>query len=317
MPQVLDTHEFLGQADWSPDGQQLAYLKGEKEIWVAESRAGREPRRVLDPGTHPCWIGKDQLLAESSGELALAEPDRPGRKVLVSRSDIHSPSAKNHPIAFPATGAFVFACHFLFDRESQSKNAYANRHLLAVGSLKENKVTLIRQQWYGGTLVFFPNGERFAHFEFDSTGGAQIHVVSMNGKEEAVMGGHFPAPSPSGAEIAAKPKGGGGLLVIRRKGEAWDTDALETLVLRLPEASGRLSANPPWWLDERTVIVEEGRKLFRLDVRSEKSSLWMEIPGLAERGEATLWPSPDRSRLAAVVRADETDQLVVLETPRG
>jgi len=314
MTRILDTHEFIGQADWSPDGQLLVYARGDGGIWAASTKDDPKPFKIFNHGTHPSWVQDRAVLAESSGEILLAGTDGGEKKVLVRKSDIFSPSVKDNPTGHPPKGIFVFTCHFLFDKESQSKNAYPFRHMLGLGSLDASRPRLVRQQWYGGTMVWFPDGERFAHFEYDSTGGAQIHVVAASGEEEAVMGGHFPAVSPSGAEIAARPKGGGGLLILKRRGATWNTDEIETVVLRLPEASGRLSPNPPWWIDARTVVVEEGRKLFKVDIRSDRASLLMEIPELVERGEATLWPSPDRSRLAAVVRSEGGQSLILLET---
>jgi len=315
MTKSLDSNEHIGLASWSPDGRLIAYEKSENEIWLTGPELDPPPAKLVSDGRHPSWIDSETVVFESSGEIVSIDVNKASRYVQVSNKDISQGSVKSRPVAHPDSGRFLFCCHAMFDRESQSNNAYDYRHFLAIRDMGKKKNIMTRQQWYGGTSVWFPEGERIAHFEFDSTGGARVHVLTAEGGEEAFMGGHYPSVSPSGLEIAARPRGGGGLLVYRQKDGRWDTDNLESIVLRLPEASGRLSANHPWWLDERTIVIEEGKKIYKLDVRSEDAQTLVELPQLSVRGVPTMWPSPDGRLLLLTGESDDTASLEVMEFP--
>jgi hypothetical protein len=160
-------------------------------------------------------------------------------------------------------------------------------------------------------VAWFPDSGRFAHYEFDSTGGARIHVVGVDGTLEGSMFGLYPSISPDGQRIACKPRSGGTVVVYTGK-RGWDKDGVETIVLKLPESQGRISASPPLWLDNRFVVIDEGGKLWRVDTRRDHTEELAKLPVPTLRGKHAMALGPERDRLALEVPVDAGFELVVV-----
>jgi hypothetical protein len=209
----------------------------------------------------------------------------------------------------------LFVVCNVFDKESETKNAYAFRHFVAITRTAGGKPVLTREQWYGGSSCWFPDGERFAHYEFDSTGGARIHVVGAGGDPEGTVFGLFPSVSPDGQRIACKPRGGGTVVVYTNRSGSWAKDAVEASVLKIPESDGRISASPPQWLDNRMVLVDEGGKLWRIDTRKDNAEEMKKIPVPTLRGRHAMVVSPSREMLALEVATEGGFDLCVAPLP--
>jgi hypothetical protein len=227
-----------------------------------------------------------------------------GSETLVSGKDLVKDSPKRDPLVSPDGKRLLFAVCDVFDRESQSKNAYPHRHFVGLCPLGGGKPILTREQWYGGTAVWFPDGARFAHFEFDSTGGPQVHIVSAEGEREGTVAGLYPSVSPDGARIGVRPRGGGSLVVYSSKG-GWSDDEVETTVLRIPGGSGqRASGTPPIWMDNRFALVDEGGRLFRVDTKRDKAEELKKLPRPTGRRKHSMVASPDRELIAIEVELE-------------
>jgi hypothetical protein len=234
-----------------------------------------------------------------------------GAHVVVGTSDLVRNTPKRAPVLAPNGTSFLFAVNNVYDKDSQVKNAYAYRHFLGLGDLRGGRLTITEEQWYGGTATWFPDGRRFAHYEFDSTGGAQVHVVSATGAHEGSAFGLYPSPSPDGKRLACRPRNGGSLVVYTAREDKWDKDSMETAVFRVPSSDGRLSANPPEWLDNRYVLVDEGGAVWRIDTRKDDPEELKKLPPPTVRGARTMALSPSRDVVAIETAIDDGFELRV------
>jgi hypothetical protein len=246
---------------------------------------------------------------EHRGEIV--EVTAGGAHVVVSTSDLVRNTPKRAPVLAPNGTSFLFAVNNVYDKGSQAKNAYAYRHFLGLGDLRGGRLTITDEQWYGGTATWFPDGRRFAHYEFDSTGGAQVHVVSATGAHEGSAFGLYPSPSPDGKRLACRPRNGGSLVVYTAREDKWDKESMETAVFRVPSSDGRLSANPPEWLDNRYVLVDEGGTVWRIDTRKDDPEELKKLPSPTVRGARTMALSPSRELVAIETAIDDGFELRV------
>ena len=166
------------------------------------------------------------------------------------------------------------------------------------------KARLLREQWYGGAVSWFADSKRFLHFEFDSTAGPQIHIVSESGEKEGQVAGLYPSVSPDGSRIAAKPRSGGSVVIYASKA-SWSDEDIDTSVIRIPaDEVRRPSATPPIWLDNRLVLVVEGKQVFRVDIKKDKAEELKKFTRPMERRIPTMTASPDRELIAMEVAVE-------------
>jgi len=285
---------------WSIDGSWIAYVRGADEACLANAATGEI--RVLGPGRSPSFTPTHEVVLERGDEVVLA--GGAGTRTLVGIDEGGKGTPKRWPVVAPDGGTVALAVCHLFDKTSQGRNAYPYRHFLALTDLAGSHLTVTPDQWYGGSATWFPDSGRLVHFEFDSTGGARLHVVDRTGRHLGTPGGGLhPAVSPDGTRIAARTRGGGTLVVFMDKGAGWNEQQVEGTVARLPQTSGRVSANPPAWLDNRLVLVDEGDKVFRIDTRRDKPEE-LKLPVPTQRGRRTMAISPDREMLALETLVD-------------
>jgi Tol biopolymer transport system component len=298
----LDSSENgIFEISWSKNSDWIAYVRGDDEICIANVETGEI--RVIGKGSSPCFNADNDILLEREGQIFLA--GKTGEQLLFSTSDLVKNSTKRAPCTSVDGTKVVFVVNNVFDKESQNKNAYPYRHFLAIGEARQGvKPKLYNYQWYGGAVTWFPSGDRFVHFEYDSTGGARIHIVNVKGKIEGTMFGLYPSVSPDEKRIACKPKNGQNIVVYINKNDSWDKNQVETAVYKLPKSAGRLSASPPQWLDNRFVLVDEGDKIFRVDTRKEDSTEMKKLPVPTMRGKQTMAVSPHRELIAMEVESD-------------
>jgi hypothetical protein len=301
-----DEHGIL-DISWSPDGRWLTYVRKGGEVCLAD--AGTGEIRVVGPGASPCLRPDNSVVFEREDEIAIATGA--GTRALVSRGDLVKGAPKRAPLLDPTGNRALFVVCNVFDKESQSKNAYPYRSFLGLVDIATGRASVTGEQWYGGSASWFPDGEAFAHHEFDSTGGARVHVVTRGGESRGVMFGLFPSVSPDGRQIACKPRGGGNIVVYSSRDGGWGEDEVDVAVFKLPESDGRISATPPLWLDTRLVLIDEGGRLLRVDTRKEKSEELKRVPAPVRRGTRNMALSPDREWLALEREAGAGFELVV------
>lgn len=302
--------EAIVDIRWSPDGKWITYTLGE-EIRLANIET--DEIRIIGKGACPCITPDNRVIFEKQGEICLAAGQN--TKTLISKSDVVKDTAKGSPLTSPDGEILLFCVFNVFDKASQSLNAYPHRHFIAKSDLSGQKAALTGRQWYGGDATWFPDGARFVHYEFDSTAGPQIHIVDrLDAKEEGKVSGLYPSISPDNRQIAAKPRNGGSIVIYTSKGTWRDSD-ITTSVIKIPlEKAERPSAVPPVWLDNRTFLVPEGDTVYRVDTKKEKAEPYKKIPLPTDRRKASLVPSFDREHLAMEVPVENGFELRVLKT---
>jgi hypothetical protein len=294
MKRIDASREGIVGLSWSQDGRWVTYVRGEELVCLTDVATGEI--RELGTGDAPCITPSSSVLMEHKGEIV--EVTAAGAHVVVGRSDLVKGTPKRAPVLAPDGATFLFAVNNVFDKGSQSKNAYAHRHFLGLGDLRGGRFSITEEQWYGGTATWFPDGKRFAHYEFDSTGGARVHVVGAKGGHEGTAFGLYPSPSPDGKRLACRPRNGGSVVVYTARDDKWDKDSMEAAVFRVPSSDGRLSANPPEWLDNRYVLVDEGGSVWRIDTRKDDPEELKKLPPPTVRGARTMALSPARDAVA-------------------
>jgi Tol biopolymer transport system component len=292
---------------WSPDGEWLSYMAGD-EVRLANVETGET--RIVGKGASPHITRSHGVIFERNDEIHIAEGS--SEKIMFSKNDLVKDSPKREPTLSPDGKRLLFVVCNVYDKKSQSLNAYPYRHFIALSSSSGAKPRLTDEQWYGGYVSWFPDSSRFAHFEFDSTAGPQIHILKSDTLEkEGQVAGLYPSVSPDGTRIAARPRSGGSVVVYSSKG-GWDDDAIETTVIKVPtNDTKRPSATPPMWLDNRLLVVVEAEAVFRVDIKKDKAEEMKKFPVPTFRRTPSMVPSPDRELVAMEVQGEDTFELRV------
>lgn len=312
MKRIDGSPHGIFETTWSQDGKWVAYVMGtpEGEGEIRLTNVENAEIRIIGQGKSPGVADDYSVVFEREDEIYLARGS--GVDMLLGKKDIVKDAPKRNPVVSPdGKLAVVVVCN-VFSKVSQSKNAFPYRHFLAMMPLDGSKSILLDEQWYGGTMVWFPDSSRFAHFEFDSTAGPQVHIISRNGKREGNVAGMYPSVSPDGTRLAVRPRNGGSLVIYSSKG-TWNDHDVDMNVIRIPESeTTRSAATPPIWLDNRLVIAEEGGKVWRLDTKQDKAEVMKKIPLPTERRTSTMVASPQRDQVALEVSSDEGYELRIL-----
>ncbi len=299
MKRIDASESGIFEISWSPDGEWITYVRGEDEVCLANAHTGEI--RVIGPGQHP-GIAADKSVVIERGDHIMRISGS-GKTVVSAPKDIAKNSPKRVPVVSPDGRYVVFVVCNVYDKRSETLNAYPYRHFLAVAELDGGKANMLDDQWYGGTVDWFPGSERFTHFEFDSTGGPQVHILSRDGRKEGVVSGLYPSISPDGKQIAARTKTGGAVAVYSTK-TTWEDKNVEMRVSRFPaEGDEKRSANPPVWLDNRLILADEGGILWRIDTRRDKAEEHKKIALPSRRRKTSMTASPNRELLAMEVES--------------
>ena len=293
--------------NWAPDSRWVAYVRGGDEVCIADISSGEI--RVIGPGKHPCITADNTVIMERKNQIVAVSQSK--ETTLLGIDAMFKNSPKRQPQLSPDGKWFVFVINNVYDKESESKNAYPYRNFVGICPVDGKKPLKIDNQWYGGTTSWFPDSKLFAHYEFDSTGGARTHIVGIDGVEHAVMFGLYPSISPDGKRVACKPRNGGNVVVYASDEGSWSDKAIDLKVFKLPESKGRISATPPAWLDNRSVLIDEGDKLWRVDTRKENTIEMKKIPVPNMRGQHTMLLSPSRELVAMEVAREDGFELLV------
>ncbi|MFO8071831.1 MAG: hypothetical protein R6V85_08145 [Polyangia bacterium] len=306
MKRIDKSERGIFEIGWSPDGRWLSYVRQENEVCIADASSGEI--RVVGEGKSPGLTANVSVVLERDDEILLAGGS--GTRVLVGRNSLVKGTPKRHPVLSPDGSRMMFVVANVFDKESQSKNAYAYRNFVGIAEIDDGKPRMTSNQWYGGSGAWSPDGSMFAHFEFDSTGGARVHVVDENGEVQGIVFGLYPSVSPDGRRIACKPRSGGMTTIYTSKG-SWKETSIESKSVRITETDGRLSATPPLWLDNRFLLMDEAGKMWRLDSKRDRAEEIKKLPVPARRGTSAMAISPSRELLAAEIPVDDGFELVV------
>ncbi len=304
----LDASEHaVTDISWSPDGKWVAYVLGE-EIRIANIETNEI--RIIGQGTSPRITSDMRIIFEKQGEIYVAAAGNV--RSIISKSDIVKETNKGFPIPSPNGETLLFCVFNVFDKVSQSLNAYPYRHFIGQSNLVGQKAKVTSQQWYGGDMVWFDHSQSYLHYEFDSTVGPQIRMINIEGKAQCKMIGLYPSISPDSRQVAAKPRNGGAVVIYSTKGE-WSNDSITTEVIKIPlDKSVRPSAVAPIWLDNRTLIVPEGDNVFRIDTKKDKAETLKKIPLPTNRRRTSMVPSPDRENIAMELEVEGGFELRVM-----
>ncbi len=287
------------EISWSPDSHWVVYTIGD-EIRLANADTGEI--RTVGEGSAPRMTTEQRVVFEQDGEIWTAVGT--GSRTILTKNQVVKESPKGLPLPSPDGKTMIYVIFNVFDKVSQSLNAYPYRHFIGMANPSGGDAKMTREQWYGGGAVWFPDSSRFAHFEFDSTAGPQVHIVNRKGKKEGAVAGLYPSISPDGTHLSAKPRSGGSVLVYNGKG-GWKIDAVQMTAVKLPVTeSSRPSANPPIWLDNRVLLVVDGGGAYRVDTKKEKAELIKKFVMPTDRRTPTLVPSPDREQVAMEVEVN-------------
>jgi hypothetical protein len=299
MKRLDASEQGILEISWSPDGAWVVYTAGD-EIRLANVETG--DIRTIGEGTAPRMTTENRVVFERDGDVWAAWGNN--TKVVVSRNQLVKESPKGLPLPSPDGEQMIFAVFNVYDKMSQSLNAYPYRHFIGLATPTGSGACLTKEQWYGGGAIWFPDSANFAHFEFDSTAGPQIHICDRKGNKEGIIAGLYPSVAPDGAHIAARPRNGGSMMIYSSKG-GWSEEAVTMSVIKLPVTENRRpSAIPPVWLDNRTAVVIEGETAFRVDTKKEKAELLKKFPIPTDRRTPSLVPSPNREQIAMEVALD-------------
>ena len=293
---------------WAPDSRWVAYVRGENEVCIADVIS--DEIRVIGPGKYPCITADNTVIMERKNQIVAVSQSR--ETTLLGIDAMHKNSPKRQPKLSPDGEWLVFVLNNIYDKESEAKNAYPYRNFVGICPIDGKKPVKTANQWYGGTTSWFPDSKLFAHYEFDSTGGARIHIVGIDGVEHTVMFGLYPSVSPDGKRVACKPRNGGNVVVYVSDEGSWGNNAIDLKVFKLPESKGRISASPPQWIDNRFVLIDEVDKLWRVDTRKENTVEMKKIPVPNMRGQHTMLLSPSRELIAMEVAGEGGFELLVL-----
>jgi hypothetical protein len=298
------------EISWSPDSQWVVYTAGD-EIRLCNAESGEI--RTIGKGRHPRMTTEQRVVFELEGEILTAVGT--GARTIISKHQLVKEAPKGLPLPSPDGKSMIFVVFNVYDKVSQSLNAYPYRHFIGRATPSGGEARMTKEQWYGGGAFWFHDSSRFAHFEFDSTAGPQIHIVDRKGKKDGILAGLYPSVAPDNVHLAAKPRNGGSIMVYSTKG-GWDDENVSMSVIKLPiTESVRPSATPPVWLDNRTLLVLEGDAAFRVDTKKEKAEQLKKFAMPSERRTATLVPSPDREQVAMEVAVDGGFELRVGRPP--
>jgi hypothetical protein len=307
MKRIDASRDGIVALSWSQDSRWVAYVRGDDLVCLTDVTTGEI--REIGPGASPNITPSSSVVMEKGG--AVVEVTAGGVRTVVGAADLVKGTPKRAPVVAPNGTSLLFVVTNVYDKGSQARNAYAYRHFVGIGDLRGGRNQLTAEQWYGGTATWFPDGKRFTHYEFDSTGGAQIHVVGASGEHEGSAFGLYPAASPDCKRLACRPRGGGSVVVYTAREDRWDKDSIETAVFRVPSSDGRLSANPPEWLDNRYVLVDEGSAVWRIDTRKDDPEELKKLPPPTVRGARTMALSPSREVVAIETPIDDGFELRV------
>jgi hypothetical protein len=290
------------------DGKWLTYVLGREEVRLANVET--QEIRIIGKGTCPGITQNMDVILERDDEIVMVSST--GVKTLLGINDLVSNTPKRSPVISPKGDIAAAVICEVFDKDSESKNAYAYRHFAIFMPIRSGEATMTNEQWYGGTMSWFPDNERLAHFEFDSTGGPQTHIISLSGERLGTLAGMYPSISPDGNKLAVRPRGGGSVVVYTSK-KTWTDADVETSVLRIPATGhNRINATPPIWLDTRFVLVEEANSMWRIDIKRDKAEELKKLPLPTQRRKHSMAASPSRDAIAVEVETENGFELRVV-----
>ncbi len=74
----------------------------------------------------------------------------------------------------------------------------------------------------------------------------------------------------------------------------------------------RTSATPPVWIDNRYVLVDDGKRVWRVDTKRDKADEMKKIPIPTQRRKHSMIASPGKEQLAVEVQTDDGFELRVI-----
>lgn len=287
---TLAKAQSLTHLSWSPKSDALLYLE-DRETIVVHAISGE--RRSLCKGDDPAWLDNETIAFVRDHEIYSIRRDGSRETKIVDLNACWERTHKGSPLPTPDGKGLLFVVRDVPRTKSNwvPERAYPVRHFY--GLLKADGTAAPINSWYyGGKSAWLGDGQRFAHHEFDATGGARIHVTDLDGKDAHVFRGYYPQIAPDGHRIAS-------LDHDFKKVQIFDTRDGSSIERELPEdlAGGRFS-NPALWLDDDHVLVEARSVILEIGLgKKDKAIKRLRIP-IARRGRPTLAIAPDRKTIA-------------------
>jgi hypothetical protein len=310
MKPPIATAKSLTHLSWSPNGNNLLYLRDRESVVVQQQ--GGSPR-VLASGNEPSWLGNSQILYVKDHEVWSCPIEGGSPKLLYSTADGFLGTHKGRP-AGRADGEALLLVIRDVPRDLSPwvpSAAYPVRHFWARGDSRGGPLQPMPATWYGGHALWLPDGKTFAHDEFDATGGARLHITHCeggdSGKDLAVHRGYMPQLSPDGKRLACVRHAFDGLSIVTIEGG-------DPKTLELPEdlRGGRFN-NPGFWLDDERVLLEAQGTVLEWSLSKPKAPTRRVEISVVRRGLPTMAISPDRKTMAYESKTGEGVGLVLAD----
>lgn len=307
----LTSAKTITHISWSPESGEntLLYLEDRENI-IVQSVGGS--KKTVAQGFEPVWLGSKNIAFVKNHEIWAVGSDGSNERKLFDKSAGFANTGKGAPLATKDGKKLLVTIR---DVQRSQTNwvpdaAYPVRHFYAIGDPETKEFTPINSWAYGGKAMWFNDGERFAHHEFDATGGAQLHINKIDGEEIATYRGYLPQLSPDGKHVACVTHAFDAVQVIdiEKGGE----DAVQRIELPKDLAGGRFNNAALWLDDERLLIEAKGIILELFTDKKKKAARRVEVD-IARRGIPTMAISADRKKVAYEGKKDGQSEIVVID----
>jgi hypothetical protein len=306
---TLATAKTITHFSWSPkSGDDTIVFVEDRENIVVQSLSGS--KKTVAKGFEPTWLGADRIAFVKDHQIWVVTKDGRDEKLLFDRNAAFDDTRKGSPLG-SADGKKLLLIIRDVKREQSHwvpDKAYPVRHFYAIGNPETKELKAINSWAYGGKSMWFQDNERFAHHEYDATGGARLHINKIDGEELATYRGYMPKLSPNGQLVATVSHTFDYVQIIDMN----DKDSLPQRI-ELPKdlAGGRFN-NPALWLDDESLILEAKGTILELSLNKNTSALRRANVSIVRRGLPTMAISADRKHVAYETKKGSQSEIIIV-----